>query len=125
MSFITRRHFVKQAAFAVAALCGSQIKALAGARPILDAREQNTAPLDAAAIRKLASEIVGQVITPDASDYESSRLVNNRAYNRHPALIVRCASASAVARALDFAHRQSFPVAGRGGGQDAAWCVRG
>src|SRR5260370_25419731 len=120
MSFITRRHFVKQAAFAVAALCGSQIKALAGARPILDAREQNTAPLDAAAIRKLASEIVGQVITPDASDYEWSRLVNNRAYNRQPALIVRCASASDVARALDCAERQSLPVAVRGGGHSAA-----
>jgi hypothetical protein len=120
MSFITRRHFVQQTAFAAAALCGSRIQALAGARPIFDAREQNTAPLDAAAIRKLASEIVGQVITPDASDYESSRLVNNRAYNRHPALIVRCASASDVARALDFAQRQSLPVAVRGGGHSAA-----
>lgn len=120
MSFLTRRHFVQQTAFAAAALCGSPIKVLAGARPIYGAREQNTAPLDAAAIRKLASEIVGQVITPEASDYESSRLVNNRAYNRHPALIVRCASASDVARALDFAQRQSLPVAVRGGGHSAA-----
>src|SRR5260370_38087717 len=120
MSFITRRHFVQQTAFAVAALCGSPIKALAGAQANFAARQQNTAPLDAAAIRKPAAEIVGQVITPDASDYESSRLVNNRAYNRHPALIVRCASASDVARALDFAQRQSLPVAVRGGGHSAA-----
>jgi hypothetical protein len=60
------------------------------------------------------------VITPDASDYESSRLVNNRAYDRHPALIVRCASASDVARALDFCQRQSLPLAVRGGGHSAA-----
>ncbi len=118
MSFITRRHFVQQTAFAAAALCGSPIKVLAGARRIFEAREQHALPLDAAAIRKLASEIVGQVITPEASDYESSRFVNNRAYDGHPALIVRCASASDVARALDFGQR--LPLAVRGGGHSAA-----
>src|SRR5258708_5679697 len=120
MALTTRREFVQQTAFAAAALYGRPIKVLAGARCILEAREQSAAQLDAAAIRKLASEIIGHVITPDASDYESSRLVNNRAYDRHPALIVRCASPSDVARALDFGQRQSLPLAVRGGGHSAA-----
>ena len=60
------------------------------------------------------------MITPEASDYESSRLVENRAYDRHPALIVRCANASDVARALEFGQKQNLPLAVRGGGHSAA-----
>ena len=101
---ISRRQFVRRTAVAAAALYGPA-KAPAGVRRIFGISEQNSAPLDAPAIRKLASEIVGHVITPEASDYESSRLVENRAYDRHPALIVRCANASDVARALEFGQK--------------------
>jgi hypothetical protein len=87
---------------------------------IFEEREQNAASLDAAAIRKLASQITGHVITPEAPDYEPSRLVGNRAYDRHPALIVRCAGASDVTRALDFGQSLSLPLAVRGGGHSAA-----
>ena len=59
MALTTRRQFVQQTAFAAAALYGHPIKALAGARRIFEAREQNAAPLDVAAIRKLASQISG------------------------------------------------------------------
>ena len=83
MSLISRRRFVQQTAFAAATLYGRPMKLLGGERRIFGEREQNAAPLNAAAIRKLASEITGHVITPEASDYESSRLVNNRAYDRH------------------------------------------
>jgi FAD/FMN-containing dehydrogenase len=94
---------------------------LAGGRRIVGASGQNTAPLDAAAIRRLSSEITGHVITPDSSDYESARLVNNPAFDhRHPALIVRCASPSDAARALDFGQRQSLSLAVRCGGHSAA-----
>ncbi len=116
MALITRRHFVQQTAFAAAALWGRPIEALAATRPIFEDREQNTPPIDAAAIRKLAAEIAGHVITPEASDYESSRLVFNRAFDLHPALIVRCADSADVARALDFAESQKVPLAIRGGG---------
>ena len=120
MALITRRQFVQQTAIAAAALYGRPIKALAGARWTSEAREQNAAPLDAATIRKLTSEITGHVITPDASDYESARLVFNRAFDRRPGLIVRCAGASDVARALDFAQTQNLPLAVRGGGHNRA-----
>jgi FAD/FMN-containing dehydrogenase len=120
MALTTRRQFVQKTAFAAAALCGGPIKALARARRIFEAREQNATPLDAAAIRKITSEISGHVITPHASDYESSRLVENRAFDRHPAVIVRCANASDVARTLDFAQKQNLPLAVRAGGHSAA-----
>ena len=117
---LTRRQFVQQTASAAAALCGSPIKPFAGARRMFEAREQNAAPLDAAAIRKLVSKISGQIITPEAPDYESARLIFNRAFDRRPALIIRCAGTSDVARALEFAQKQNLPLAVRGGGHNRA-----
>ena len=60
------------------------------------------------------------MITSDASNYESSRLVENRAYDRHPVLIVRVANSSDVARVLDFGQKQRLPLAVRAGGHSAA-----
>ncbi len=120
MALTTRRQFVQQTTFAAAALYGHPIKALAGARRIFEDREQNAASLPAAAVRKLASEITGRVITPNASEYESARLVFNRAFDRRPALIVRCAGAPDVARALEFVQNQNLPLAVRGGGHNRA-----
>src|SRR5215469_6000276 len=121
MALTTRRQFVQQTAFTAAALYGHPIEVLAGGRRIAGASGQNTAPLDAAAIRRLSSEITGHVITPGSSDYQSARLVNNPAFDhRYPSLIVRCAKASDAARALDFGQRQSLPLAVRCGGHSAA-----
>lgn len=116
MAFISRRQFVQQTAFAAAGLCGCPMEALAGTPWAFEAREQSATRLDAAAIHKLASEITGHVITPEASTYESSRLVFNRAFDLRPALIVRCAISSDVARALDFARSKNLRLAVRGGG---------
>ncbi|HEX8835947.1 MAG TPA: FAD-binding oxidoreductase [Candidatus Acidoferrum sp.] len=116
MARSTRRRFVQQAAFAGAGLCGLRIKALAGAPWTFRAREQNVAPLDAAAIGKLASEITGHVITPEAPDYEAARLIFNRAFDQRPAVIVRCAGPSDVARCLDLAQTKNLPLAVRAGG---------
>jgi hypothetical protein len=88
-------------------------------------REQNAipaAPVDAAAIRKLAAKITGHVITPDAPD-KSSRLVSNLAFDRYPALIVRCADAPDVTRALDFGQSQSLPVAEAVVPPDSEWSM--
>ena len=120
MALITRRQFVQQTAFAAAALYGRPMKTLAGPRRIFEAHEQKVTPLDAGAIRKLASESTGQIITTASPDYESARLVFNRAFDRRPALIARCVGASDVARALDFAQNQNLPLAVRGGGHNRA-----
>jgi FAD binding domain/Berberine and berberine like len=119
MAIITRRQFVQQMAFATGALYASPLKVFAGAQTVGE-REQNPAPLDATAIRKLVSQISGRVITPETSDYESARLVFNRAFDRRPALIVRCAGAPDVARALEFAQNQNLLLAVRGGGHNRA-----
>jgi len=107
MKLSTRREFVQQAALAAAALHGCPVEALT---------TQNVTSLDGAATRKFASEISGQVITADASDYDAARLIFNRAFDLHPALIVRCASTPDVARSLDFAQKHNLRVAVRGGG---------
>src|ERR1700731_2792796 len=128
MPLTTRREFIQQTALAAAALHGRSIEALAGARRLFEAGQQNATSLDAAAIRKLASQISGHVITPEAPDYESARLIFNRAFDRRPALIVRCAGAPDVARALEFAQSQNLPVAVRGGGHSRVgfgMCDRG
>lgn len=75
MALTTRRQFLLQAAFAGAALSRGSMRAIARARRTLEAMEQNAAPTDAAAIRKLVSRISGHVITPETPDYESARLV--------------------------------------------------
>jgi hypothetical protein len=99
MALTTRRQFVQQTAFAAAVLYGHPLKVLAGEWWTFESSEQNAPSLDAAATRKLASQISGQVITPEAPEYESARLVFNRAlFDRHPALIVRCAGAPGRSR---------------------------
>lgn len=102
---------------AAAALYGRPI-ITAHARPwgMAEGPLENGHQLDPAAIRKLASKIRGRVITPGAIEYESTRLVFNRAFDLRPALIVRCANASDVAGALDFAQSHSLPLSIRGGG---------
>ena len=115
MTLMNRRQFVRQTAFA-AALCGYPLRALGEKRWLFDEDEPNGAPLDAAKIRKLASAVAGNVITPDSSDYEAARLIFNRAFDRHPGLIVRCIGAFDVARALDFAQTNHLPLAVRAGG---------
>lgn len=119
MGRTTRRQFVQQTALATAALCGRPLHAIE-ARGIFAARGQNPAAIDSVAVRKLATQVAGRIITPQASDYESARLVYNRAFDRHPALIVRCAGAPDVARALDFVQTHNLPLAVRGGGHNRA-----
>jgi hypothetical protein len=87
---------------------------------LFEGREQKGAMLDRKLIERFASKINGQVITPDSTDYESARLVFNRAFDRHPELIVRCSSVPDVARSLDFAQTHDLPVAVRSGGHDRA-----
>src|SRR5215469_15505520 len=117
MPLTTRRQFVQQATWAATALYHSPIKALDA---VFEASEQNARLPDAASLRTFASEITGHVITAEAPDYDSARLVFNRAFDRRPALIVRCGGPSDVARALDFAQTHSLPLAVRGGGHNRA-----
>jgi hypothetical protein len=110
-----RRAFVRQSALAAAA-CSFPFKAFSGSHELFGKSGQNGAPLASETIRKLASSIAGTVITSDRADYDQARSIFNRAFDRRPALIVRCTGAPDVARSLDFAQRHNLPLAVRAGG---------
>jgi hypothetical protein len=114
MALTTRRQFVQQVGLAAAVLCRRPVQPLF--KDIAEGPGQNPAPVDAASLRKLVAGINGHVITPEAVEYESARLVFNRAFDRRPAVIVRCAGSSDVARSLDFAQAENLPLAVRSGG---------
>lgn len=113
MPSISRRSFVQQATLltAVARAIPNRASALTQAQRL---------PLDPVRVRRLASSLKGRVITPGASDYNGARLVFNRAFDKHPALIVRCATADDVSLALEFAGTNELPLAVRGGGHNRA-----
>ena len=113
MTRTTRRHFVHQTALGAAAVYASPARMLGA---IFESREQQAAALDTGSIRRFAAQIVGRVITPEVPDYESSRAIFNRAFDRRPALIVRCAGTSDVSRSLEFAVAKNLPLAVRSGG---------
>jgi len=114
MALSSRRQFIQQTALAASALCHPPVPALL--RDIAEGPRQSPAPADAASIRKFVSGINGHVIMPDTPEYESSRLIFNRAFDRRPAMIVRCAGPSDVARSLDFARSNSLLLSVRAGG---------
>jgi len=119
MALITRRQFVQKAAFSASAVYGYSLHHFE--RPqILQRQRTKPASVGVDLIRKLASKIAGHVITPDASEYEVARQVNNHAYDRQPAVIVRCAIPDDIARALEFARNNNLPLAVRCGGHSSA-----
>jgi len=103
MGPFTRRRFVQLAA------------ASAAARTLRAADSP-----DPAALQRLAARFSGRLITPQSPDYDSLRRVFNRAFDKHPALIARCADAQDVQRALVFARERGLPIAARGGGHNRA-----
>jgi len=82
MALTTRRQSVQQTAFAVAALYDRPIRTLAKVQRVLRESENKAASVDSL-VRKLASQISGNVTTPETSGYGSARLVFNRAFDRH------------------------------------------
>src|SRR6516162_7389227 len=111
MALINRRQFGRRIAFAAAALYSRPVTAVARAGRVAGSVAQQSSPLDTVAVRKLASVITGHVVTSESQEYESARLVFNRAFDQRPALIVRCAGVSDVARVLDFAQNHALPLA--------------
>lgn len=115
MALITRRGFARQAALATA-FCAGPLTGLLGSRELVDANERSDSPLDPESIRKLASQIAGYVITPASSEYDTARSIFNLAFDRRPAVIVRCANPSDVARTLELSRTKRLPLAVRAGG---------
>ena len=75
--------------------------------------------LDDADTDKLRDAMRGQVILREGDGYDTARRVWNGNIDRHPALIVRCAGAADVQRAVDFARTHEMRLSIRGGGHSA------
>lgn len=105
---------------AVAADSGADIPAVG-----LDGRELT---LKSADVDDLRAGLRGELIAAGDPDYESARRLWNPAFDRHPALIVRCAGAADVRRAVSFSATRGLLTAVRGGGHSVSGqsgCDRG
>jgi FAD/FMN-containing dehydrogenase len=76
--------------------------------------------LSSVLLQDFKAHLRGALIGPNDEGYDNARSVWNGMIDRYPALIVRCAEASDVIQAIQFAQRQHLPVAVRGGGHSFA-----
>jgi FAD/FMN-containing dehydrogenase len=102
----------------------------AGAMTLLPARRLFASSADIPAIGRTGTQLVlrgrdvdelrsnlrGQVLTAGEDGYEQARRIWNGAFDRRPALIVRCAGASDVVQAVNFGRTQDLLIAVRAGG---------
>jgi FAD/FMN-containing dehydrogenase len=58
----------------------------------------------------------GNVVRPGTPDYDIHRKIWNGSFDKHPALIIRCAGVSDVIAAVRFGQESGLPVAVRSGG---------
>ncbi|MBC8026961.1 MAG: FAD-binding oxidoreductase [Steroidobacteraceae bacterium] len=72
--------------------------------------------LKAADIADFRARLSGPVLTRTSEGYDVARRIWNGAFDRHPALIARCANAADVTSAVQFAAHHDLLVAIRGGG---------
>jgi FAD/FMN-containing dehydrogenase len=75
-----------------------------------------TPGIDKRRIDELGNSVTGTVITPEDATYDEARALWNGRIDRHPAVIVRVASAQDVATTLAFARDLDREIAVRGGG---------
>jgi FAD/FMN-containing dehydrogenase len=67
-------------------------------------------------MRKLVSNLRGELILPGDSAYEAERKVWTGSYDRYPAAIVRCADVEDVKTAVNVARELAMPLSVRSGG---------
>lgn len=76
--------------------------------------------MTADSIAKLKSEVKGEVILPDDSNYDEVRAIWNAMIDRRPAIVVQCAEAADSSRALQYARDNGLEIAIRGAGHNIA-----
>ena len=74
-------------------------------------------------VEALRAGITGQVFLPEDAGYDEARTVWNADIDRHPAVVVRCASAADVSAAIGFARDRGLAVAAPRE-EDGAWRSR-
>lgn len=109
-----RREFLKQGAMTAAALSVSPQIALT--RQAGEKVPTTVARVDAATVRKFASQLQGQVLRPGDRNYLSACRDWTGQIPVRPALLVRCASTEDVVASVHFARENDILPAVRGGG---------
>src|SRR5262245_55654029 len=72
--------------------------------------------LSAADVEDFRAGLRGQLFLRETAGYDDARKIFNGMFDRHPALIARCAGAADVVRAVNFARAHEVLLAVRGGG---------
>lgn len=76
----------------------------------------NGGAVDESAIREFRSRLSGALLRPGDASYDDGRKLWNGCFDKHPALVARCAGTADVARAIDFARQHELDLAVRAGG---------
>jgi hypothetical protein len=71
-------------------------------------------------IATFVKSLTGKVVLPNDRSYRKLRRVSNRAVNKYPAIIVRCANPKDVQLAVEFAREKDLLTAVRSGGHSFA-----
>ena len=74
--------------------------------------------LSSSIIDDFASQIRGELILPEDSNYDDTRKVYNGMINKHPGLFVKCVDVADVIYSVNFARENNLLVAVRGGGHN-------
>ncbi len=131
-----RRRFIGSAlaAAATAILPGRRLWAEAGtseaAAAAIDAvtLSGEAVALSAADVKDLRASLRGQLLLANDEGYDQARRLWNGAFDRHPALIARCAGAADVIQAVNFARAHKLLTAVHSGGHSISGqssCDRG
>lgn len=132
-----RRQFIGSAlaaAAATAVLPGSRLWAEAGtsetASAAIDAVNLSggAISLSQADVKDLRASLRGQLLLANDEGYDQARRLWNGAFDRHPALIARCAGAADVVQAVNFARAHKLLTAVHSGGHSISGqssCDRG
>ena len=80
----------------------------------------NQPAINQRAVSQLARVFSGEIIVPGDRDYAGARKVWNRAVDKRPAIIARCANRDYVVRAVAFARARDLLAAVRSGGHSFA-----
>jgi FAD/FMN-containing dehydrogenase len=76
--------------------------------------------LQAAKLKELKGNFRGAIVLPGDNAYESARKIWNAMIDKHPAVILRCATTSDIVHAVNFARDNGIILAVRGGGHNIA-----
>jgi len=115
-----KRRLFLQASVGAAALWPARMLLADGVAPLADLSAKSLTggdlTLRGVDIRDLAAGMRGQVLVGGQAGYEEARRVWNGMFDKHPAVIARCASPSDVMRAVTFARENGLLTAVRCGG---------